>query len=131
MCTLFFGKLADKIGRKPVIALSFIFWGLVCLSFITFQTKSGILAAFVLYGLHIGALEPVQKAFVSELAPKRYRASSLGGFQMVLGLVALLASTAAGLLWVNINKYAPFYFSIVLTLVSLIMLTFVKERQNV
>lgn len=123
-----FGKLADKMGRKPVIMLAYLFWGLVCLSFIFIQTYWAIVIAFILYGMHKGALEPVQKAFVSELAPKEYRASSLGGFQMVIGLCALPASLIAGLLWDKIGVFMPFYFSLGLTIISIVMLIFVKEK---
>ena len=37
-----------------------------------------IVISFILYGAHKDALEPVEKTFVSELAPITYRASSLG-----------------------------------------------------
>jgi len=123
-----FGKLSDKIGRKPVLILSYIFWGFVCLSYICIQSYYAIFLTFVLYGLHRGALEPVQKSFVSELAPIKFRASSLGGFQMVTGLCALPASFIAGLLWDKISIYMPFYFSLILTVLSILLLLFVKEK---
>lgn len=122
-----FGRLSDKAGRKNVIMLSFILWGLVCLIFIQFQSYWAIIAAFVIYGLHKGAIEPVQKAFVAELAPEELRASGLGGFQMAVGLTALPSSLIAGILWDSINIYAPFYFSLCLTFLSIILLLFVKS----
>ncbi|KPJ55794.1 MAG: hypothetical protein AMJ42_06200 [Deltaproteobacteria bacterium DG_8] len=123
-----FGKLSDKIGRRSIVMVSYLLWGLVCLSFLFIQSYWGIILSFVLYGLHRGALEPVQKTFVSELAPTHYRASVLGGFQMVVGLCALPASLIAGILWDKISMFIPFYFSLGLTIVSIIMLLFVKEK---
>lgn len=123
-----FGRLSDKIGRKSVLILAYIFWGLVCLSFVLIQNKLTIIQTFVFYGLHKGALDPVQKTFVSELAPARYKASTLGGFQMIIGLCALPASFIAGLLWEKINLFTPFYFSFILTAISLVMLIFVREE---
>jgi MFS family permease len=122
-----FGHLADRIGRKRVLMLSFFFWGLVCASFLFLESRWSIVLAFILYGLHKGALEPVQKAFVSELAPVEYRASALGGFQMVMGLCALPASLAAGLLWDRIGMLIPFYISLGLTIVAIMMLARVRE----
>lgn len=124
-----FGRLADRIGRKPVLMLSFLFWGLVSLITIFFRSYLFILIIFILFGLHKGALEPVQKALVSELAPEQYRASCLGGFQMITGLCAFPASLIAGLLWDNISVYAPFYLSLGLTIISSLMLIFVKEKR--
>ncbi len=124
-----FGKLADRIGRKAVMIISFGFWGLVCLSFIFLHSYVSILLTFVVYGLHKGALEPIQKTFVSELAPEKYRASSLGLFQMVIGLAALPASLLAGFFWDKINMEVPFYFSLALTVLATGMLFFVEEKQ--
>ncbi len=123
-----FGKLADRIGRKRVLIISFALWGLLCLSFIFFPSYLTIVGGFILYGLHKGALDPVQKTLVSELSPANYRASSLGGFQMVIGLCALPASLLAGLLWDRISIYTPFCLSLGLTVLAITLLFFVKEK---
>ena len=126
-----FGKLSDKIGRKKLMYIAMLLWGLTCLVCIISNTWWAIMFTFVLYGLHQAALDPVQTSYVSELAPKKFRASAMGGFQMVIGLCALPASVVAGLLWDNISPAAPFVLSLGLTLVAMIMLHFVKETEKV
>lgn len=128
LVSLPFGKMADKIGRKKVMILSFILWGLTCLVAVTDQSKVTVFALFVLFGLHKGALEPVQKTFVSELAPTQFRASALGGYQMVIGLCALPASMVAGLLWETYGVLVPFYFSMGLSLVAVVLMGFIREK---
>lgn len=131
LVSLPFGKLADKINRKPVLILSFLFWLLTCAVFIYFHNPSAIMIAFLLYGLHLGSIEPVQRALVSELAVSRLRASTLGSFQMLTGLAALPASLIAGILWSRISVIAPFYFSIFLTVLAIVMMLFVEENRTV
>jgi MFS family permease len=117
-----FGKLSDKVGRKKVLEISFFFWILVCLIFLFFKNYFGIILAFIFYGLHKGALEPSQRAFVSELVPQEIKASALGGYQMIIGLFSLPASFLAGILWDKIGTFAPFSFSLFLTILALILL---------
>lgn len=125
-----FGKLSDKIGRKRVLIFSLLLWISVCLGFIFPRSYVGIILMFALFGLHKAAIEPVQKTFVAELAPEDYRASTLGGFQMIIGLFALPSSLFAGVLWESIGMLAPLYFSIGLTIISTIILFFVKEKSG-
>ncbi|HPC35248.1 MAG TPA: MFS transporter [Candidatus Marinimicrobia bacterium] len=125
-----FGRLADRIGRKTVMQLSFLLWGLVCLDVIFFQSKVMIFLMFIIYGLHKGAIEPVQSTIVSELAPEKYRASSLGAYQMLIGLCALPASLIAGFLWDKIGSLAPFYLSLGLTVIASALMIFVKESKT-
>ncbi len=123
-----FGRLSDKIGRKSVLLISFLFWIAVCLVVISQPNRMMIILVFILYGAHKGALEPVQRTFVCELAPSEFRASCLGGFQMIIGLCALPASFVAGVLWDTLGILVPFYLSLILTIISGTMLLFVKRR---
>lgn len=125
-----FGRLADAIGRKTVMQISFLLWGLVCLDVIFFQSKVMVFLMFIIYGMHKGALEPVQSTIVSELAPEKYRASSLGAYQMLMGLCAFPASLIAGLLWDKVGSIAPFYLSLGLTVIASALMLFVKESKN-
>jgi len=122
-----FGTLADIIGRKFLLFISFAFWGCTTLLLIASQHVGVIILAFVSYGLHGAALEPVQKTFVAELAPERFRASILGGFQMVIGLCALPASLFAGFLWDQFGRNMPLYFSLCMTVIASLLLLFVRE----
>ena len=127
LTSLPFGKIADILGRKHVLILSYIFWGVLCLGFICLKSYLGVLLLFGLYGLHKGAMEPTQRTFVSELSPIEYRASMFGAFQLIVGWCALPASSVAGVLWVIFGKAAPFYFSLVLTGLTVVLMLFVNE----
>jgi len=123
-----FGKLADLIGRKKVMQLSFLFFALMCAGFVMLKSSLGLILMFVLYGMHRAAIEPVQRAFVSELSPQRYRASTLGAYQMVIGLMALPASIIAGVLWDHLGAVVPFIFSLALSAIAFLLLFFVREK---
>ena len=122
-----FGKLADRIGRRSSLFISYLLWIITAATLIGLPNAGGLIIAFVLYGLHKGGLDTVQKAFVAELAPRDFRSSALGTYQMVIGLFALPASLLAGVLWDRLDRLAPLYFSIGLTAVSGLLLMFVTE----
>jgi MFS family permease len=125
-----FGRLSDIIGRKKIMMFSFFLWLLICLLFMVAAGKWGIFFIFAMYGVQKGALDPVQKTLVAELAPVELRASTLGAFQMVQGLIALPASLIAGMLWDQVNPVAPFYFSAGLSVVAMTLLYFLQENRR-
>jgi len=126
-----FGRLSDRIGRKPVLMLAFLLWAGVCLGIIFGRSRLMIFLIFILYGMHKGALEPVQKTLVAELSPAAYRASCLGGFQMIIGFCAFPASLIAGLLWESFGRFAPYCLSLVLTATAAALLIFVREIKEI
>jgi MFS family permease len=129
LLSLPFGRLSDRIGRKAVLLISFGFWVAVCLGAIAIRVMVLVPVVFVLYGVHKAALEPVQRTLVAELCPPEYRASVIGGFQMVVGLCAFPASLMAGWLWDKVGQNAPFFLSPALTAMAAFLLLFVKEKR--
>lgn len=128
-CSVPFGKMSDTLGRKNVLMLAFMFWGLVCSVILVNQGPWAVILGLAFYGLHKGVFETVQKAFVSELSPKEFRASCLGYYQMAIGICALPASLIAGLLWDRFGMTAPLRFSVLLTGIACALLLFVNERK--
>lgn len=126
-----FGKLSDKIGRRFVLAAAFILFIIVNLIFIFYNSFWMIFLAFVIYGIHSAAYEGNLKTMVAEFAPTPLRASVIGGFQMLVGLIALPASLIAGILWDSVGLKAPFVLSLVLACVALLILFFVREPKEV
>ncbi|MBI4919999.1 MFS transporter [Candidatus Azambacteria bacterium] len=125
-----FGKMADKIGRRPVIGFAFILFMATNAMFIFFNSLWMILLAFAVYGLHGAAYEGNIKTIVAEFAPYNMRASIIGGFQMLIGLIALPASFIAGILWDAVNFRAPFALSLILTAIAFAALFFVREPKT-
>ena len=123
-----FGRLSDRVGRKAVLFLAFAAWTGVCAGMALGRGRATIILLFVLYGLHKGALDPVQRTLVAEICPPALKASALGTFQMIVGLCALPASLAAGLLWERFGPVVPFVLSAALTVAAAALLVLVKER---
>lgn len=127
--SLSFGKLADKTSRKFTLFLGYLFWVIATLGFIFLKSKFLLFPLFLIYGLNKAALEPSQKALVAELSPLELRATGIGFFQMINGITALFSSFIAGILWEIFNMKAPFYISLLLTVIAAIILFFVKEKR--
>ncbi|MEO0097187.1 MAG: MFS transporter [candidate division WOR-3 bacterium] len=125
-----FGRLADKTSRRFTLFLSYLFWIIVIFGFIYLKSKSLFFLIFLIYGLNKAALEPSQKALVSELSPIDFRATGIGFFQMINGIIALFSSFIAGILWEIFNMKVPFYFSFFLTILATMVLLFVKEKRH-
>jgi len=125
-----FGKLSDKIGRLFVVAIAFILFIIVNLIFIFYSSFWMIFLSFIIYGIHSAAYEGNLKTIVAEFAPFSLRSSVIGGFAMLIGLIALPASLIAGILWDGIGLKAPFVLSLILTIIALLLLFFVREPKE-
>lgn len=93
------GSLSDRWGRKNVLLASFIIFLISYLGFALTQNVSLIAGLFVFYGLYQGMFRSVGKAFASDFVPEHLRASGIGWYSTTVGLLQLVASVVAGLLW--------------------------------
>ena len=92
------GMLGDRIGRSAIVMLGYGTYGLINVWLIFASSAWQVVAAFVAYGLFYAIDEAQSKAFIADIEPER-RASAVGIYNFVTGLLYLPASLVAGALW--------------------------------
>lgn len=121
------GKIADRIGRKPFVILTFVCFALFPLSIVLASNFALLALAFVVGGLReIG--EPARKAMIVDFAKEDLRARSVGLYYLVRSLSITPAAAIGGLLW-NLSPQVPFFTATVIGLTATIVFALtVKER---
>ncbi|MCC7156353.1 MAG: MFS transporter [Bryobacterales bacterium] len=104
------GSLSDRWGRKHVLLASFLIFLIAYLGFALTQNILLTAGLFVFYGLYQGMYRAVGKALASDLVPDHLRASGVGWYSTTVGLLQLVASVVAGLLWDRVGHAAVFYY---------------------
>jgi MFS family permease len=92
------GKLGDRIGRTRIVVLSYLIYLVMSLGFAFALAKWQILLLFVIYGVFYSIDEAQSKAFIADVEPER-RATAIGVYNFVTGVIYLPASLIAGALW--------------------------------
>ena len=128
VCAIPFGILSDQIGRKTILRAGYVIFGITSFGLVFATNIYSISVLFVSYGIFYAMIDGAQRAFVVDLAPKHLKATALGTFHTAIGLVALPGGYIAGLLWDKISPETTFIYGLTLTIISLILFTFVKEK---
>jgi len=125
------GFLSDRWGRKNILLASFVIFLIAYLGFALTQNIFLVAALFVFYGLYQGIFRAVGKAFASDFVPEHLRASGIGWYSTTLGLLQLVASVVAGLLWDRIGHVAVFYYGAAFAVVGIIgLLLLIPLKQD-
>jgi MFS family permease len=125
------GSLSDKWGRKNILLASFVIFLVAYLGFALTQNIVLIAALFVFYGLYQGIFRTVGKALASDFVPEHLRASGVGWYSTTIGLLQLVASIVAGLLWDRIGHAAVFYYGAAFAVVGSIgLLLLIPEKHD-
>ncbi len=104
------GVLSDIIGRRPIVILGYLLYGVVCLGFFWAGSWAVFILLFALYGLVYASIDLGQRAFASDLSGKDYRGIALGAFHTSIGLAALPANLVAGFFWQHVSPQASFAY---------------------
>ena len=92
------GRMAGAVGRRNVVALTFLFFAAFPLAVREATRQAGLIGAFVIGGLkEIG--EPARKSLIVDLAPAEQRAMTVGAYYTIRNLLVVPASLSGGLLW--------------------------------
>jgi MFS family permease len=113
------GALGDRIGRRTIVALSYALYGITAAGLVVATSKAAVLSMFILYGVFFAIDEAQTRAYVADISAPEWRATALGVYGFVTGLVYLVASLIAGYLWQTYGPPVTFGFAVVTALASL------------
>ena len=99
------GRLGDAVGRSRILLLGYGLYGLINLGLVWASAGWQVIALFAVYGIFFAIDESQSKAFIADLEPER-RATAVGVYNFVTGLLYLPASLVAGALWTFDPRWA-------------------------
>ena len=121
------GKIADRIGRKPFVIVTFLSFGLFPLAVMFASSFAFLIVAFIIGGLReIG--EPARKAMIVDFARADLRARSVGLYYLVRTFSITPAAAIGGLLW-KIAPQVPFVTAGIIGLVGTIVFALTVEER--
>ena len=93
------GILADKIGLKKIFVFGLLLFTIVYFGMAFSKEQSVFIALFFLYGLYAAATEGISKAWISLISDKKDTATALGTYSGFQSILAMVASSLAGVIW--------------------------------
>ncbi len=123
----FSGKLTDKIGRVPIMAIGSVVCFVCSLLYPLLTTVSGFLFLRLLHGFSTGFKPTATAAYVADIVPKERWGEALGlhGICFSTGMAIGPAIGSTIKIWTSINFL--FYTSALFALLSIIILLNMKE----
>lgn len=123
------GILSDKIGRVNVIRLGWILYVLTYIGFALAKFPWQIWILYGIYGVYYSMTQGVAKSLVAKIVPSNVQGTAFGLYNASMGILAVPASTVAGVLWDKVSPAAPFYFGAGCAVLSIILITFLKIEE--
>ena len=126
----FGGQLSDRVGPRTMILAGWLFYAAIYLTFGWLTSAPWHIAVFLAYGIYFGLTEPAERAWVASLVPPQLRGTAFGWYHCAIGLAALPASVAFGLLWQQWGAAVAFTVGAVLAALAAVLLPSVRENAS-
>ena len=112
------GSLSDRMGRRGVMIIAWIIYGLVYLGFAFASKAYHIWLLFFIYGLFFGLSEGTERAWVADLVEESKRGTAYGAYHFFIGMATLPASLLMGLIWKTAGVAWAFSFGAAMALIA-------------
>ena len=118
------GALADRIGRRHVLAFGITLFAVASLGFVPATRNIALLALlFVAVGASTAFVETAQGAYAAELLPESIRGRGFGLIGLVEGIGDLVSSLVVGILFTVTNPEWGFVYAASLSIVGALVLS--------
>jgi MFS family permease len=124
------GRLADRYGKRDALALGWTVYAVTWSAVGFAETVPLLFVLAAVYGTSHGLVEGAERALVAELAAGRRKGKAFGVYNMLVGVAALAASTAFGVVWDRFGSVAAFAGSGAFALVAAAVLVALVPRRG-
>jgi MFS family permease len=126
------GILADKIGKLPVLLLSFLIF--MCTSvagvLLVEYWAYGLLIA-VFYGGYLSISDTVQRAMVPDFSRQELKGTAYAFYYTTIGVGSFVANSVFGSLWTSFGSGVAFRFSIATSSIAVLALLLFAARRRI
>jgi MFS family permease len=107
------GMLADKVGKLPMLCVSYILFLVTSAagSFLAGNAVYGFLLAF-LFGSYLAISETVQRALIPDFTRPELKGTGYALYYTLIGICSFLANSIFGFLWTNLGSQVAFQFTL-------------------
>jgi MFS family permease len=123
------GIASDRVGRRRVIAGGFAVFAAVYFGFAVVDAGAYVWHLFAVYGIYMALTEGVGRALVTDFVGAQWRGTALGLYQGAMGLMILLSSVLAGVLWDQVGASAPFFLGGSTAALAFLLAVFLLPRR--
>lgn len=115
------GSLSDRIGRKPVLLVGILGYGITMVGFGLATQLWMMFVARILSGILSSATSPTTMAYISDSTPEEERGGGMGLLGAAAGLGTILGPALGGLL-AEQSLSTPFFVAAGLSLVAMMLI---------
>ncbi len=119
------GLLADKIGKIPVLLLSYLVFlvtsvvGIILVG----NWSYGFVIAGV-FGIYLGISDTVQRAIVPDFTKNELKGTAYAFYYMMVGASSFVANSVFGFLWTAVGSSIAFQYTVVTSAAGAVALAF-------
>ncbi|QIZ82592.1 MFS transporter [Thalassovita gelatinovora] len=114
------GVLSDNGSRLRVLAFGMGLLVVADLVFVLIPGLTGVFFGLAIWGVHMGFTQGVFSSLVADTAPAELRGTAFGMLNLLTGVMILLASVIAGILWDSVGPNGTFLTGAALAVLALV-----------
>ena len=117
----FWGSLSDRVGRKPIMMIGVLGYGVTMVGFGLATKLWMMFAARILAGILSSATSPTTMAYIGDSTSEEERGSGMGILGAAAGLGTIFGPAIGGLL-ADFTLSTPFFFAAGMSLISVLLI---------
>lgn len=121
------GKLSETFSKRAILTTGYIMFAMTSLTFAITNNNYLLLLGFMILGISIAFIKPVQRAVISDISSSELKGSAFGLYYFSVGIASLVGNSIAGILIDRLAYTYAFLFSSVIMALSALFIFILSD----